>query len=54
MPQARIVSTQEWQSPSLFLVKHKKIPRRVLILKLTFICKASVEISFRGKDNVVE
>ena len=43
-----------WQGLNLFLVKHKKIPRRVLILKLTFICKASVEISFRSDDNVIE
>src|SRR5450759_4697878 len=48
------LKTVRGQSPSLFLVKHKKIPRRVLILKLTFVCKASEEISFRSEDNVVE
>jgi hypothetical protein len=45
--------TVRGQGLNLFPCKQKKIPRRVLILKLTFISKASVEIHFRSKDNMI-
>ena len=48
------LKTVRGQSLNLFLCKQKKIPRRVFILYLAFICKAYVDFTFRSKDNVIE
>jgi glucose-6-phosphate 1-dehydrogenase len=48
------LKTVRWQGLNLYLVKQKKIPRRVLILYLALIRQASENFFLWGKDYVIE